>query len=109
MSTDGTILQRLAEVVQQRYDQRPAASYTTELFEAGHDTIAAKIIEEAYELIATTADEGAPNPSEVIHEAADLMYHLLVFTTAAGIAWKDVERELQNRFGAGGLTNRNPG
>lgn len=101
-----SVLARLADVVQQRFDNRPAASYTTDLFEAGHDTIAAKIIEEAYELIATAADEGPANGADVIHEAADLVYHLLVFTTAAGIAWSDVERELERRFGVSGLPAR---
>lgn len=106
MSDSASVLRQLAAVVQQRFEERPSASYTTQLFEGGHDTMAAKIIEEAYELIATAADEGAPNGSEVAHEAADLVYHVLVFLTAAGVSWDHVERELQTRFGVSGLTER---
>lgn len=106
MTTGGSILPELAAVVQQRFDERPAASYTTSLFEAGHATIAAKIVEEAYELVSAAADDEAPNGHAVAHEAADLVYHLLVLVTAAGISWGDVERELLSRFGISGLTEK---
>lgn len=105
MSEPVSILRDLAAVVQQRFDHRPAASYTTELFEGGHAVMAGKVIEEAYELVAA-AGEDPPQGTEIIHEAADLVYHLLVLTTAAGVEWRDVERELQSRFGTSGMTEK---
>jgi phosphoribosyl-AMP cyclohydrolase / phosphoribosyl-ATP pyrophosphohydrolase len=55
------------------------------------DLLAAKLTEEAAELGA------AQSNAEVIHEAADLLYFLLVRATAAGVALEDVARELDLR------------
>lgn len=106
MTDQPSVIARLAEIVEHRFRDRPGGSYTSDLFAAGHDTIAAKIVEEAYELIATAGEEGMPNGADVAHEAADLVYHLLVFITANGVAWSDVERELKSRFGVSGLAEK---
>jgi len=53
--------------------------------------LAAKLTEEAAELGAAQTHE------EVIHEAADLLYFLLVRATAAGVALDEVARELDRR------------
>lgn len=105
MNEPANVLRELARVVQSRHDNRPAESYTTQLFEAGHSTISAKVIEEAYELIATLGEDetGSAQRAETIHEAADLVYHVLVLLTSAGVDWTDVEQELVRRFGHGGL------
>lgn len=63
------------------------------------DLLAAKLTEEAAELGA------ARNDQEVIHEAADLLYFLLVRATASGVALADVARELDRRER---LTTRRP-
>lgn len=55
------------------------------------DLLATKLTEEAAELGAAQTDE------EVIHEAADLLYFLLVRATAAGVALDEVARELDRR------------
>jgi phosphoribosyl-AMP cyclohydrolase / phosphoribosyl-ATP pyrophosphohydrolase len=55
------------------------------------DLLAAKLTEEAAELGAAQTDE------EVIHEAADLLYFLVVRATAAGVPLEDVARELDRR------------
>ena len=55
------------------------------------DLLASKLTEEAAELGAAQTDE------EVIHEAADLLYFLLVRATAAGVALDEVARELDRR------------
>jgi phosphoribosyl-ATP pyrophosphohydrolase len=111
MNSAESIIARLSEVVHQRQRERPAGSYTTALFEAGHPTMAAKIIEEAYELIAAAGEAAEPHAAEahaaeVVHEAADLVYHLLVFLAACDCRWSDVERELERRFGVSGLTEK---
>jgi phosphoribosyl-ATP pyrophosphohydrolase len=101
--TDGpSILRQLATVLDGRKRLRPAGSYTVELLDAGHAVISAKIVEEAYELIAAAGEES----NEIAHEAADLVYHVLVLLTAADVSWDDVERELQTRFGISGLEER---
>lgn len=107
------ILTRLAAVIEQRRQNRPAGSYTVELFDGGSSTMSAKIIDEAYELINAGAEteDDFPSRQAIIHEAADLVYHLMVFLSSHDITWRDVERELDQRFGTGGLTEkaqRNP-
>ncbi|MDX1968141.1 MAG: phosphoribosyl-ATP diphosphatase [Planctomycetaceae bacterium] len=106
MTEGQSLIAQLAAVIRQRNAERPAGSYTAELLQAGHATISTKVIEEAYELIATVGEDEEPNRAEVAHEAADVIYHLLVFLEAAGVDWTNVERELQMRFGVSGLAER---
>jgi phosphoribosyl-ATP pyrophosphohydrolase len=106
MSEPPAIIRQLADVVAQRYRERPAGSYTTELFAAGHGVMAAKLVEEVYELVAHVAEEDPASHHDVVHEAADLVYHLLVALTAVGVEWPEVERELQRRFGVSGLAEK---
>ena len=42
----------------------------------------------------------------VVHEAADLLYHLLVMLTHCDVALPDVEAELARRFGMSGLEEK---
>ena len=41
-----------------------------------------------------------------VHEAADLMYHLMVLLVFKDVAWSDVEKELAGRFGICGLDEK---
>lgn len=66
------------------------ASNTRKLFH-DPDLLAAKLNEEAAELGAAQTSE------EVIHEAADLLYFLLVRARAAGVDLDEVARELDRR------------
>ncbi len=106
MTEAESIVARLAAVIESRKRDRPAGSYTVELLDAGHATISAKVIEEAYELISAVGDGDTPDRSAVTHEAADVMYHLLVFLAACDCRWSDVERELAQRFGVSGLAEK---
>lgn len=100
MNADESLVARLFEVIESRARERPVGSYTVELLDAGHATLAAKLLEEAYETVAAAAEEDGP---AVVHEAADVVYHLLVLLVSAGVSWRDVERELTARFGVSGL------
>lgn len=99
-------LMRLAAVVEHRLKERPGGSYTVELFDGGHPVMASKIIEEAYELIEAAGGEEPVDRQAITHEAADLVYHLLVLLTSVGVSWQFVERELLDRFGTSGLTEK---
>lgn len=107
--TTPSVLSRLMAVIEQRCRDRPAASYTVELLEGGAPVLSAKLIEEAYELVAAAAESEGDLPSRmaITHEAADVVFHLLVFLAANEVAWPDVERELQQRFGVSGLVEKN--
>jgi phosphoribosyl-ATP pyrophosphohydrolase len=53
--------------------------------------LSAKLVEEAAELGAATG------PDQVTHEAADLLYFLLVRAAAAGVGLEEIEAELDRR------------
>jgi phosphoribosyl-ATP pyrophosphohydrolase len=97
------VLERLANVIQQRHRELPEGSYVSSLFAGGPQAIAAKVREEAEELIdAALADDSA----HTVHEAADLLFHVLVLLESAGVAPAEVLAELERRFGTGGLVEK---
>jgi len=84
----------LERLVAQRDSERPEDSYTTRLLEAGVKRIAQKVGEEGLEtaLAAATGDH-----EELVDEAADLLYHLLVLLRASGLSLADVIKTLEAR------------
>ena len=108
----GHILWCLYEVIEQRRQDLPQNSYTTSLFNAGIEKISAKFSEESEELIRSASaislnGDGEAEKKQMIHEAADFMYHFLVLLVASGISLDDVEYELTRRFGVSGLDEKN--
>ena len=47
------------------------------------------------------------NNSNIVHETADVMYHLLVSLEAADIKFEDVLKELEKRKKQSGLEEKN--
>ena len=93
------VLDRLAAVIEQRRDADPATSYTAKLFARGTAKIAQKLGEEAVEAV-IEAVRG--EPKLLAEESADLLYHLLVLWSAAGVAPQDVWNALEARVGVSG-------
>ncbi len=94
----------LEEILQKRYTQAQAKqvninSYTAKLFSAGKDRILKKIGEEAGEVIiaAKNNPKSKPKPEELIHESADLLFHLLLLLVNEGIPLSDIINELKQR------------
>jgi phosphoribosyl-ATP pyrophosphohydrolase len=73
------------------------------LLDAGFPKIAAKITEEAGELCEALP---AGDAAHTAHEAADLLFHVLVGLEAAGVAPDAVFAELRRRFGISGLDEK---
>lgn len=84
----------LMELIKGRKDFPEQSSYTSYLFEKGLDKILKKVGEEATEVIIAAKAE---DKKETIYEIADLVYHVLVLMTEAGISTEDVVRELSSR------------
>lgn len=104
MATElGPALDRLWEVIQSRYGADPQSSYTARLFARGRAKIAQKLGEEAIEAVIEGVGD---NPSALVGESADLLYHLLVLWAAAGISPADVATELARREGVSGLDEK---
>lgn len=106
MNDEKTILARLMAILEDRKVKRPANSYTTQLFDAGIQRIGAKVCEEAKEVVEAARQVETDGRSAVIHEAADVLYHLLVLLAHCEVTLTDVEGELARRFGISGLEEK---
>jgi len=97
------LLPRLFGELEARKRAAAGQSYTRKLLDEGVEAIGAKVREEAEELARALASE---SDARVVAEAADEIYHLLVGLLARGVALRDVELELDRRFGTSGLAEK---
>jgi phosphoribosyl-AMP cyclohydrolase / phosphoribosyl-ATP pyrophosphohydrolase len=93
------ILHRLEQVIAARRASTAEKSYTRSLFDAGMPKILAKIAEEHGEL---AAELPAGADAKVIHETADLIFHIMVGLGARDIPIEAIFAELARRFGTSG-------
>ena len=84
-------LEQLIKIIRERKNSSPDKSYTNKLLKDKNLSIS-KVKEEIGELI-----EAVEKNSNKIHEAADVIYHLMVYLEANDIKIEDVMRELKNR------------
>lgn len=90
----GNILEELATVISQRRQEMPQGSYTTYLFDKGLDKILKKVGEEAAEVIIAAKNNDG---NELVYEAADLIYHLMVLLEQKSISGEQILAELSKR------------
>lgn len=86
--------EELELILQDRKKTLPENSYTSDLFKKGIDRILKKIGEEAGEVIIASKNT---DESELVHEVADLLFHLQVLLVEKNIPLKKVEAELIKR------------
>ena len=84
----------LDAVVAARERTRPEGSYTTKLFDSGTKRIAQKVGEEGVEVALAAVGE---EPSALLGEAADLIYHLTVLLRSRGLSLADAIETLKVR------------
>jgi phosphoribosyl-ATP pyrophosphohydrolase len=101
--TLGTALDKLIGDVAAKVGADPGASYTAKLLQAGPLYCAKKLGEEGVELALAIA---AGDKAEAAKEAADLLYHLAVALSAAGVSGEDVATVLAARRGISGLDEK---
>jgi phosphoribosyl-ATP pyrophosphohydrolase/phosphoribosyl-AMP cyclohydrolase len=89
-------LGKLWSVVDQRYRQRPAGSYTTKLFEEGIDRMAQKVGEEGVEVAIAAKN---PDDEALVGEVADLFFHAMVLLRARSLDLAAVVDKLRRRHG----------
>jgi len=99
------ILSRLMTLIEDRKANPPPKSYTTTLFAGGVAKIGEKIMEAA-EVVEAAGEPGDEGRAHLIHEAADLVYHLFVMLGYRDIKLAEVEAELARRFGISGLDEK---
>ena len=96
-------LTRLEQTIATRRTASPDGSYVARLHAKGLQTIAQKVGEEGVEtVIAALVGER----QELIGEAADLLFHLLVLLGAKDVALHEVLAELDRREGVSGLAEK---
>ncbi len=87
-------LSPLFAILKSRFQERPAGSYSTRIFEKGLDHILKKIGEEASEVIVAMKN---PDDEALAGEIGDLLYHLAAAMTARGLPPAAVNRALAQR------------
>ena len=84
-------LEELIAVIRKRKESSVEDSYTKKLLSDNNLSVE-KVKEEVAELI-----DAIEKNSNKVHEAADVLYHLMVFLEANGIKIEDVMDELKKR------------
>jgi phosphoribosyl-ATP pyrophosphohydrolase len=101
--SDGTVLDRLYEVILNRRGADPERSHTARLFQKGTPKIAQKLGEEAVEAVIAGVARDKPGLTQ---ESADLLFHLLVLWADQGLAPEEVWRELERRRSSSGVDEK---
>lgn len=89
-------LYALEAIIASRRAERPEGSYVAGLFNQGLDRILKKITEEAGEVVIAAKNS---DRSELVYEAGDLLFHLLVALSEREIALSEVVEGLARRHG----------
>ena len=97
------ILERLDLTIQRKTTESPTKSHTAKLLKKGTEKCAEKFGEEAIELIVASVKK---KKKEIIGEAADTLYHMLVLLRSRNISIKEVLTELASREGISGIEEK---
>ncbi len=98
------VIDTLYHTIQERKNADPETSWTAKLLSKGDNTILKKVVEEAGEYCFAHKDNDEP---EMIYEAADLTYHMLVALASKNISPDRIKQELARRFDMSGIAEKN--
>ncbi|MFY4809576.1 bifunctional phosphoribosyl-AMP cyclohydrolase/phosphoribosyl-ATP diphosphatase HisIE [Aliarcobacter butzleri] len=98
------IIDTLYHTICERKDEDVSKSYTAKLLKGNQNSMLKKIVEEAGEFTFAVKDD---NEEEIIYEAADVTYHVLVALASKNINPDRVKQELARRFGISGIEEKN--
>ena len=96
------MIEDLVKIIKERKKSEIEKSYTKQLISSGLDKCIDKLQEEFDEL----KDALQNNKSNVVHETADVIYHLLVSLEVANISFDDVLEELKKRKKLSGIEEK---
>ena len=91
----------LVKTIRDRKNKDEDKSYTSSLLSGGLSKCINKMEEEFVEF-----KEALNGESNIVHEAADTIYHLLVTLEVANIKFEDVLKELENRKKQSGIEEK---
>ena len=87
------IVERLSVLLKERKNADPSSSYVASLYAKGNEKLIAEITEDL-------------EKNKVIHEAADLWFHVMVLLTNNGIDPTEILKELESREGLSGIEEK---
>ena len=96
----GTI-EKLVKTIKLKKGSDIKSSYTASLLSKGNDHCLNRLKEELAEL-----EDAIKNKKNIVHETADVIYHLLVTLESAGVNFDDVIGELEKRKGVSGFEEK---
>ena len=96
------MIEDLVKTIKERKKSKIEKSYTKQLISSGLEKCIDKLQEEFDELKEALQN----NKSNVVHETADVIYHLLVSLEVANISFDDVVAELKKRKKLSGLEEK---
>ena len=96
------MIEDLIKIIKERKKSEIEKSYTKQLISSGLEKCIDKLQEEFDEL----KDALQNNKSNVVHETADVIYHLLVSLEVANISFDDVLEELKKRKKLSGIEEK---
>ena len=97
------IIEKLEVILENRKTENSGDSYVSSLYAKGNQDICDKITEEASELV----DAAKDGKARVVHETADLLFHVLVLLASLDIKYATILDELTKRFGTSGIEEKN--
>jgi len=86
---------KLEEIIDKRVSDQSEMSYTASLLNKGVGQVAKKLLEESSELAFASVEQ--KNKADIVHEAADLIFHFLIMLKATSLTLNDVSEELESR------------
>ncbi|CAM3916079.1 bifunctional phosphoribosyl-AMP cyclohydrolase/phosphoribosyl-ATP diphosphatase HisIE [Arcobacter cloacae] len=98
------VIDTLYHTIQEKKNDDPTKSYTAKLLQGKQNSMLKKIVEESGEFTFAIKDD---NEEEIIYEAADVTYHMLVALASKNISPDRVKQELARRFGISGIEEKN--
>jgi len=98
------VIDNLYHVIESRKNDDPEKSYTAKLLKGKENSMLKKIVEEAGEFTFAVKDN---DEEEIIYEAADIVYHMLVAMASKNVNPDRVKQELARRFGLSGIEEKN--
>lgn len=101
--SDPAILDRVFQVILSRKGGDTANSHVARLFAKGRAKIAQKVGEEGVEAALAGL---AGSETELVGEAADLIFHLFILLAERGLTPADVWAELEAREGLSGVAEK---
>ena len=94
---------RTIKIIQSRKNADKSESYVASLLQGSEERILKKLTEETTELILAVNSQ---QTSEMVHEAADLLFHYLVLLEKVNISLEDIINELISREGVSGFQEK---